>query len=442
MFQNVKNFFKLSPLGLSFFIFAILLVLVGLGFYQYKNFNYPPIRSDGEGYYSYLPAFFLEGDLTFNKTMEGYYSDGKCCPSVFYQPTTGNYLQKYPIGVAILMIPFFILGHGTSVVMDQELNGYTSYYQIFASLSGAIYGLLGLLFLWHLLSKYFSQKVVLATSICILFATNLYHYFTYDSIFSHAYSFFLFAAFLYWTESYYQKQFWWKALVLGFLGGLIILVRQTNLIFLVFLVLYGVTTFDSLQARWLFFWKQRRDIIIFTVTTTALVSMQLGMWLLATGRPLAFSYEGEYFNWLQPNFLDVLFSVRKGLFFWTPILLFTIPGFYFLYKKIPVFFWPSVIYLFLQTYIISAWWAWYYGGSFGHRGYTESLVIFALALASFFSTIKKSWLQRFLIIFCGVLICVNLVQMYDYWRWTIPFDDTTWEFYKGYIKSRLDKLKF
>ena len=51
-----------------------------------------------------------------------------------------------------------------------------------------------------MLRVHFSDGVTAATLASLLFGTNLYHYATFDSSYSHPYSFFLFAAFLRLTE--------------------------------------------------------------------------------------------------------------------------------------------------------------------------------------------------------------------------------------------------
>ena len=84
----------------------------------------------------------------------------------------------------------------------------------------------------------------------------------------------------------------------------------------------------------------------------------------------------------------MLFSVQKGLFFWSPLLLAAVAGLVLLGRSpnaARAFVLPGVVFLALDTYVIASWWDWQFGGSYGHRGFVDALPIFALGLAAFFS---------------------------------------------------------
>jgi len=120
-------------------------------------------------------------------------------------PSTGSYLDKYPIGVAVLVLPFFLLGHFLSIIMGYPTDGYSFFYQHSVGLSGLFYMLAGIYLLKKNLRKYFSEEITLATLLAALFGTNLFHYGTYDSIFSHTFSFFLFSALIFLILKWYTK---------------------------------------------------------------------------------------------------------------------------------------------------------------------------------------------------------------------------------------------
>jgi hypothetical protein len=87
----------------------------------------------------------------------------------------------------------------------------------------------------------------------------------------------------------------------------------------------------------------------------AVLSIQLIYWKAVTGEFIVYSYQGESFHFRKPEILNVLFSVRKGLFFWSPILLTVFPGLYFLRQRCPDFFMAILCYLPLNLYVISSW---------------------------------------------------------------------------------------
>src|SRR6185436_16061394 len=88
-------------------------------------------------------------------------------------------------------------------------DGFTVYYQHAAGLAGLIWAVAGLVVLRLVLLRHFSDGVTAATLLTLLLGTNLYHYATYDSGYSHPYSFFLFAAFLNLTGRWYTARSAW-----------------------------------------------------------------------------------------------------------------------------------------------------------------------------------------------------------------------------------------
>jgi len=161
----------------------------------------------------------------------------------------------------------------------------------------------------------------------------------------------------------------------------------------------------------------------------AIVSFQLIYWKSITGNFLIDPYPYESFNFGQPEILNVLFSVRKGLFFWSPILLTALPGLFYVGKKSAEFLPPILLFLPLNTYLISSWHSWSYGGSFGHRAFTEAIPLFAVCFASFYEGSQSPFCRRSLIIITILCVVLSLWLMAKYWIGIIPFDETTWDYF-------------
>ncbi len=394
-----------------------------------------PIRSDGFSYYVYLPSWFLFHDTTLSAVARD------CCGGVYPAytaiirwPTTGRWVNAHPIGVAVMQAPLFGLAHGLTRWTNLSPDGFTLYYQHGAGLSGLLWILAGLTVLAHLLRRHFGDAVVAATLIAILLGTNLYHYATFDSSYSHPYSFFLFAAFLDLTERWYTQPRVRTSVWLGVIAGLIVLTRHTNLLFLIVFPLYGINSAAVARSRGRFLWERRHLIARMLATFAVVIAPQLALYYRATGRMLVSSYGDLGFNFMSPRVLDVLFSVHKGLFFWSPILLASCVGLFWLSRSMHSarsFVLPAVLFLVLDTYIISSWWDWQFGGSFGHRGFVDPLPIFAIGIAAFFERIcSRPVTRRVATVVVVLAIALNLFQMLQYWNHVLPFSDTTWDQYR------------
>jgi hypothetical protein len=160
----------------------------------------------------------------------------------------------------------------------------------------------------------------------------------------------------------------------------------------------------------------------------AIVGLQLLYWQSVTGHWVVYSYRAKRaFNLLSPNILEVLFSVRKGLCFWSPLWLAALPGLFFLPRRVPSMAIPAIVYLPLHVYVVSSWRFWSYGGSFGQRPFVESLPVLALCLAALYEGLPGTVARRGLLVYGGVCVALSLWLMLKYWTGVIPFDGTTWD---------------
>ena len=193
------------------------------------RFNFPPIRSDGLGYYLYLPAAFIYYDPSLQSIAEVFNSGQipDVTPSLwkYSGPAlwegSSNYLIKYPMGEALQMMPFFFIACATALLTSTPIDGFSPIFQYAAAFSGLFYATAGITVLWKVLERHFSQNTIMMALLGMVFGTNLFHYATYDSVFSHVYSFFLFSAFLYIIQRIYSEGCVRFFLVGGALAGII-----------------------------------------------------------------------------------------------------------------------------------------------------------------------------------------------------------------------------
>ena len=394
-----------------------------------------PIRSDGFSYYVYLPSWFLFHDTTLSSVARD------CCGGVFPAytaivrwPATRRWVNAHPIGVAVMQAPLFGIAHALTRWTNLSSDGFTLYYQHAAGLSGLFWVIAGLAVLSKLLHRHFSDGIAAATLSTILLGTNLYHYATFDSSYSHAYSFFLVAAFLDLTERWYAEPRARTSVLLGIVAGLMALVRHTNVIFLILFPLYGVDRIDLVRSRVALLGDRRQLVAIALATAAAVIAPQLAIYYQATGRVFVSSYGDLGFNFASPRILGVLFSVQKGLFFWSPLLLASSVGLAWLARSrhsARAFVLPALLVLVVDIYIISSWWDWQFGGSFGHRGFVDTLPIFAIGMAACLEWGSSTpGARRIITIVIVLAVALNLFQMLQYWNHVLPFSDTTWDQYR------------
>jgi hypothetical protein len=415
---------------------AAVLCLAGYVFVYAGGRAGPPIRSDGFSYYVYLPSWFIFHDPSLTATARD------CCggefpayTAIIRWPGTRRWVNAHPIGVAVMQSPFFAVAHALTKWTNLSADGFTLYYQHAAGLAGLFWTLAGLVVLRRVLLRHFTDRVTAATLLTILLGTNLYHYATFDSSYSHAYSFFLFSLFIDLTERWHDTRDWTRTVSIGVAAGLITLTRHTNLLFLVCLPLFGVTDAASFRSRL----RQLRDdwrmLLAMLAVGLAIVMPQLAIYYRATGQAIVSSYGSLGFDFANPRIYGVLFSVQKGLFFWSPLLLLACAGLAWLWRsghQARAFVPGGMAFLVLNTYLIASWWDWQFGGSFGHRGFTDSLPVFAIGLAGLYTwSARRTTTAAIVACVASVAVALSVFQMLQYWAGVLPFSDTTWDQYRA-----------
>lgn len=388
-------------INVTLLLIAIIAICVYVSAYANNCFG-DPIRADGVGYCSYLSALIVDHDITMETmALKDFGGEIPRWTGIRKVPKTSMYAAKYTMGVAVMIAPFYIIAHVMAVLLSHiepgnllwSPTGWSFLYQHAAGLSGLIYGLAGIFILSRILAARFSGIVTMATLLIIIFGSNLLHYITGESVLSHAYSFFLFCAMLYYIPVWYMHPCSvFRSLVMGMILGMIVLVRIPNIVFFLCFILYGVESLQDMRQRVFFFCKNAKSVFIIIATVGLVMMPQMIYWRYVVGRWVLNVYAtiGEGFIYkYSPRILDVLFSLRGGLFFWAPLMILVIPGLYYMHKCICPYFWSVLGALLLHLYIIASWHMWELGGGFGHRGFVEAYALFALAIASLLSRVKR-----------------------------------------------------
>jgi hypothetical protein len=160
----------------------------------------------------------------------------------------------------------------------------------------------------------------------------------------------------------------------------------------------------------------------------AIAGIQLMVYYNQTGALFVYSYEEEGFNFLRPEIFNILFSYKKGLFLYTPLLLIAMFGHVIWFKMQKWQAISSMLFFLSITYFLSSWWNWYYGGSFSSRAYIEYYVFFALPFAIMLQRLSKPY-RRVMLGISMVLVLFCQFQTYQYRYMVIHWDNMDKEKY-------------
>ncbi len=349
------------------------------------------IEWDAISYYAYLPATFIYHDLSLG------FADGYEGPhKLLVWPEKGpgdKYVIKTTMGLSILWLPFFLAGHVAALVSGADAGGYSEPYKFFLLLSALLFLLTGLIYLRKILLTHATDKITALVLAGFAFGTNLYWYTLFQGTMAHVYNFALITVFIWFSMRWHEqpvgvnaKHSVGQAVRLGLLAGLISLIRPTNIIIVIFFLLYGVVTWNQIRERATALIRDYRMLLIMAVIAVIVWLPQMVYWKEMTGHWFWFSYgSDERFFFGDPAIVKGLFSWRKGLFIYTPLMIISFAGIIALWIRRSPHALAVTAFVPLNIYIIFSWWCWWYGGGFGQRAFIDSYALMAVAAAALLS---------------------------------------------------------
>jgi hypothetical protein len=157
------------------------------------------------------------------------------------------------------------------------------------------------------------------------------------------------------------------------------------------------------------------------------------------------------FTLSSPRLYEVLFSTEKGVFFWSPALFLAVAGWVVARGWAAAFLWSAGLVLTVNTVLIASWFDWQFGGSYGHRGFTDGFALVALFMAAFFAWLGErrrgareaktapifTILTAAVTAFTSLAVLLSVAQMIQYWLGVLPVANTTWDQYRAlFMKFR------
>lgn len=406
-------------------------MLIALLYIFYTIINPPGniLSWDVFGYYLYLPAVFIHGDIGYHdisvveRIIEQYNNTGS-----LYQLSgtpTGAWVNKYPMGIAIMYMPFFLIGHMIAIFSSYAADGYSLPYQYAIIYGSMLYVLAGIYFLRKVSLELFPDVVAALVLIVVFFSTNYVAQVINGMAMPHIYLFALYAIIIWLTILWNRQPRIRYAIWLGIVLGLCILSRPSEIVCLIIPIFWGVSNREQLSERMNLFKKHWKHLLAIGLIMLAIGSLQFFYWNHTVGKFLYNSYTnpGEGFEFFSPFITQVLFSFRKGWLIYTPVMIFALLGFYFAFRENKGTGMPVLLFFLLNLYIVASWSCWWYGDSFGQRALIQSYAVMAIPLGYFIKymlTRKDAYKYSFLIL-TGLLLALNLFQ--------------TWQLQRGIIHS-------
>ena len=407
-----------------------------VGYDHHAKYN----TSDGEGYYMYLPAFFIYGSFENYPTHT---------PAEYkFYPNTNKIATRFTYGVALMEAPFFFAAQISRKIQGLPTDdGYANDISVALLFAGCFYTALGLFFMDKILRRYFkNKKTVWLTLITLYFGTNLMFYAIREPTMSHAYTFCLTAALVFYLPKFYYypplagtiTPSVKITLLIGFLLGLITLIRPTNILFIPFALLFDAFSLEKIKKRLQWLLKNIKTLWLIPFVILLLAIPQMLYWHYLSGKWILNIYKemhAQTFNWTTPQFYKILFHPCNGFLLYTPLMVFALVGIAWMTMKNELNGRLIVSVLLIIAYVFASWCMWWFGHAFGYRSFIDYYPLLGLGMAFYINELLKSkmlWFKYLNLVVFVFFIFVNFRLTIAPFYWQVEPDGSRMEdFYKA-----------
>jgi len=338
------------------------------------------INGDAIQYFAYLQSAVADGDLDFTNDYQQLYRNSTPETNVWLRNRTsaGRPVNMMSVGPALLWSPFYVAARAVMGTPGPGTRAEAAL-QSSVGLAGIVYATLGAWFTFFACRLLYSRRAAFWASLVVWLGGPAIYYSLVSPAYSHATSMCAVAAFAWAWLATRDRFALGHALLLGALGGLVALVRWQDAI--VLLLPVG----DAAWAAWR---GERRPstaclhVVVMGVASIVAFAPQLAAWQAIYGTPVLVPQGVGFMRWTEPAVLSVLFSLRHGLFSWTPALLVAAAGIPLLIGRHRQVGWLVLLLLALAVYINASVVDWWAGAAFGARRFVGVGVFFALGMSA------------------------------------------------------------
>lgn len=357
------------------------------------------IQADARGFYVYLPAIIINGNLDFSiatTDSKGYLVG----PGILDRSNERGYVQnQWPPGVAMTLLPAFLAAHAIVWTLYQLTghaafapNGMTLVYQSLCLLWVMAIVTGGMILIDRLLQRRWQipGRAIAAAVLAFWVGSHYAWYVFREPFMAHAAAavwvigvVYLFDSILRSIEEGRLVAWHWGAIVLC--ANLAIACRLTNAVLWPF---FAYLLWRTWRAGLIMQWIRLLPLMLLAcaplIIQAVIVHEVTGQIAHTSAHSLGYK-KSERFYWTDPALIQSLISSRHGLFAWAPILLLSAWGLLRGMTREGLWRDPLVACFTLATlmlwYLNSAWYAWWFGWAFGNRGFLDMGGLFIIGFA-------------------------------------------------------------
>lgn len=372
------------------------MVMVAGGIFMFKfNQHQDMFHGDAMGYYAYLPATFIYNnvkdmnalpvDVDIKEGARIYLNNVK---TASVKASLKHTVNQYTYGIALIELPFFTIAHLYEKAAGLPATGYSNTYNNIIVFGTLVYALLGLLLVYLTVRELYSHVIAFLTVVLIVLATHFFWFMFGQAGMSHIPLFFLYALLVYLTVRVHKRPKLLYFMTIGFVAGLITVIRPTDIVCLLIPLLYNVYNKETFNNKTTFIKSNLKPITWATLVFIIPIIPQLIYWQQTTGQLVFYSYGEQSFNWTSPKIIQGLFHFNNGWLPYAPVMIFALVGLLW-YKQYRQWLVCLLVLLPVYIYIIYSWYCYNYINGLGSRPMIHMYPVLAIPLAAFLQYLSK-----------------------------------------------------
>lgn len=418
-------------------LLALIVSILFIVLFRSTHIRDREISWDVFGYYLPLQATVIENDPMLHNPewVHNTVKEHDLAGTTYFISSNdqGHTMYFFMFGMAIMYALFFFAGHIGAGMFGFAQDGLSPPYQYAMIFGCMIYTIVGLVVLRKILKHYVSDLSAAITIILIVFATNYSHHMSLKNL-ETVNVLFMFSTLIIWnTIKWYQAYKLTNMLFVVVSLALMTLIKPSEILFALVPLLWGVTSIKSFRQRLELWWEHRKSIAISAAVFGVIMLPQMLYWKHMTGQFIYDSYKnpGVGLDLLNPHIIESLFGYRKGWFIYTPVMIFSFVGMYFMYKKKKELFWGIVLPFSLAFYIIVSWTEYWYGAGFSNRPVITQYSLLAIPFAFFLEHVIQAHLWKRVVVTAlfGFFLFLNQFQWWQLRNYILDPYKTTGEYY-------------
>lgn len=416
---------------------ALTALYFGLGYLSEPHTRVAP--TDSCYYYMYVRSLFFDGDLEFTNEITHFMGAERAAGTHTALGRPGN---EWSIGPGLFWAPLFLLAHGLTLLLrafgaSLPADGYSALYLSFVWVGNSLYAVGGFYFLQRVLERFCSRSSAVLACLGVMLCSPLTYYFWSLTAMAHNTAFFASSLFLWAVVRYGVGA---RAVLCG---ALLFLTRWQAVIYLTPLAFYAVRDLVEGETGWM----RRGRWLLKQGALVALLLMafspQMLVWKTVYGDFFTVPHGGDFIDFSRMEYVNVLFSLHRGLFAWHPALLLGLGGLFLLRRRDPWLLGAFCLSFAAQVFLVGSLRSWWAGWAFGQRFFIEALPMLGVGVALLLDAVQARKLLRNGLLAALLALAVwNQLFVFQYQYGLIPreYAPTSAQFFsdKYHLGERLE----